>query len=54
MFALELESDEYFEKAERLWQDVTKTLSKDIKKKHWNNLSIGQRKALWEIKMMKT
>ena len=48
--ALELENDEYFEKAERLRQGVSKILSKDVNKKHRNNLTIGQINAIREIK----
>ena len=48
--ALELENDGYFEKAERLRQLVSKILSKDVNKKHRNNLTVGQRKAIREIK----
>ena len=48
--ALELENDGYFEKAERLRQGVSKILSKDVNKKHRNNLTIGQINAIREIK----
>ena len=48
--ALELKNDGYFEKAERLRQGVSKILSKDVNKKHRNNLTIGQRNAIREIK----
>ena len=48
--ALELENDGYFEKAERFPQGVSKILSKDVNKKHRNNLTIGQRNAIREIK----
>ena len=48
--ALELENDGYFEKAERLWQGVSKILSKDVNKKHRNNLTVGQINAIREIK----
>ena len=48
--ALELENDGYFEKAERLRQGVSKILSKDVNKKHRNNLIIGQINAIREIK----
>ena len=48
--ALELENDWYFEKAERLWQGLSKILSKDVNKKHRNNLTIGQRNAIRGIK----
>ena len=48
--ALELENDRYSEKAERLWQAVSKILSKDINKKHQNNLTIGQRNTIREMK----
>ena len=48
--ALELENDRYFEKAERLRQGVSKILSKDVNKKHRNNLTIGQINAIREIK----
>ena len=47
---LELENDGYFEKAERLRQDVSKILSKDENKKHRNNLTIGQINAIRKIK----
>ena len=50
IWALELENDGYFEKAERLRQGVSKILSKDVNKKHRNNLTIGQRNAIREIK----
>ena len=50
IFALELENDEYFEKTERLRQGVSKILSKYTNKKHRNNLTIGQRNAIREIK----
>ena len=45
-----LENDGYFEKAERLRQGVSKILLKDVNKKHRNNLTIGQRNAIREIK----
>ena len=48
--ALELENDRYFEKAERLREDVSKIISKDVNKKHPNNLTIGQRNSIREIK----
>ena len=48
--ALELENDGYFEKAERLRQGVSKILSKDVNKKHRNNLTIGQINEIREIK----
>ena len=38
---LELENDGYFEEAERLRQGVGKILSKEVKKNHRNNLTIG-------------
>ena len=47
--ALELENDGYFKKTERLWQGVSK-ISQDVNKKHRNNLTIGQRNAIREIK----
>ena len=50
IFALELENDEYFEKTKRLRQGVSKILSKYTNKKHRNNLTIGQRNAIREIK----
>ena len=48
--ALELENDGYCEKAERLRQGVNKILSKDVNKKHRNNLTIGQINTIREIK----
>ena len=48
--APELENKGDFEKAERLWQGVCKILPKDVNKKHRNNLTNGQRNAIWEIK----
>ena len=48
--ALELENDRYFEKAERLREGISKILTKDVNKKHRNNLTIGQINAIREIK----
>ena len=48
--ALELENDRNFEKAERLQQNVRKILLKDVNKKHWKNLTIGERKAIRKMK----
>ena len=48
--ALELENDGYFEKAEILREGVSKVLSKDVNKKHRNNLTIGKGNAVKEIK----
>ena len=45
-----LENDRYFEKAEILWQDISKIPLKNVNKKHRNNLIIEQRNAIREIK----
>ena len=47
---LELGSDGCFERTERLGQGVSKILLKDVNKKYRNNLTIGERKAIREIK----
>ena len=47
---LQLENDRYFEKVGRLQQGVSKILPKNVNKKHQNNLTIGQRNAIREIK----
>ena len=52
--ALEQGNDGYFEKSENLWQVSNKILSKDVKKKHQNNLTIGERKTVREINNNKT
>ena len=49
IWTLELENDWYSEKAEKLWQSVSKILSKDVNKNQ-NNLTIGRRKKIREIK----
>ena len=50
IYALELENDKYFEKAERLRQSFSKILSKEINKKHRNNLTTEERQAIRKIK----
>ena len=41
--ALKLENGAYFQKAERLFQDFSKILSKDVNEKHRHNLTTGKR-----------
>ena len=48
--ALDLELEGKFSIAESLRQNISRIITKDLKKKHKNNLSFAERKALTEMK----
>ena len=48
--ALDLERKGKFSVAELVRQDISRITTKDLKKKHKNNLSFAERKALSEMK----
>lgn len=48
--ALDLEKEGNFQKAESLRQNISKIISKDVNKKHKNNLNLKERKAITEMK----
>ena len=48
--ALDLEREGKFSVAESLRQTISRIITKDLKKKHKNNLSLAERKALTEMK----
>ena len=48
--ALDLERERNFSIAESLRQNISRIITKDLKKKYKNNLSFTERKALTEMK----
>ena len=48
--ALDLEREREFSIAESLRQNISRIITKDLKKKHKNNLSFAERKTLTEMK----
>ena len=48
--ALYLEWEGKFSRAESLWQNISRIITKDLKKKHKNILRFAERKALTEMK----
>ena len=48
--ALDLEREGKFSVAESLRQNISRIITKDLKKKHKNNLSFAERKVLTEMK----
>ena len=51
--ALDLEREGKFSIAESLRQNISRIITKDLKKKHKNNLSFAERKALTEMQLDK-
>ena len=50
VFALDLEREGKFSVAESLWQNISRIITKDLKKKDKSNLSFAERKAVTEMK----
>ena len=48
--ALDLESEGKFSIAESLQQNISRIITKDLEKKHKNNLSFAERKTLTKMK----